>query len=105
MLSGKETPTHARNISKTPENLIKKSMKLSTLLIISAIVAAFGSLQVEGFWNPHKPKPRTDSTLRHTSTYKKALGVIFLDGMCMETLINSMKMMMSLLGMHGLMAG
>ena len=35
-------------------------MKLSTLLIISAIVAAFGSLQVEGFGTPYKPKPRTD---------------------------------------------
>ena len=34
-------------------------MKLSTLLIISAIVAAFGSLQVEGFGTLHKPKPRT----------------------------------------------
>merc|ERR1719502_2393429 len=34
-------------------------MKLSTLLIISAIVAAFGSLQAEGFGGtPYKPKPR-----------------------------------------------
>ena len=35
-------------------------MKLATLLTIPAILAAFGSLQVEGFGTPYKRKPRTD---------------------------------------------
>ena len=53
------TDTREKHFKDTGK-LIKKSMKLSTLLIISAIVAAFGSLQVEGFGTPYKPKPRTD---------------------------------------------
>ena len=53
------TDTREKYIKGTGK-LIKRSMKLSTLLIISAIVAAFGSLQVEGFGTPYKPKPRTD---------------------------------------------
>jgi hypothetical protein len=35
-------------------------MKFSTLLIIPAIVAAFGGLQAEGFGKPYVHKPRTD---------------------------------------------
>ena len=35
-------------------------MKLSTILIIPAIVAAFGTLQAEGFGKPYVYKPRTD---------------------------------------------